>query len=379
MRHLLAATMTGSVLLCPPSPPLAAATPPITDPVVALLSTSEDALIMGGAGVPTPGAGYVNAATRLYLDPNGFIPTSGNGNVSALTTPETTLSNSYTVGEQDLIAAVNAAQPATTYAFGYSESADITAMAAPALQHDATRFVVVGDSANPNGGYLTMNGLLGLYSAVPTTPAQYGDIPTNIYTLGYDGWADYPQYVLNSYATQNAQAGETYEHLAYLGLTPQEIANAPTTTVGNVTYHEIPSALLPMLAGDLFEGRAGDELYDLNAPYDQVQVDLGYGHLDKIVNGQVVPNEFNTGSPATVVTANFGSPPIDQAAINQTLSEASTIGYNDYLQALANPSYEGPAYAAALAMEQYVAAGVATGEISSATGSTLDSTLMSGF
>lgn len=333
----------------------------------------EDALIMGGGGIPTPSETYVQTATDLYLVPNGFTPTADYGNVQVLTTPESAALNSYTEGAQDLVNQVASMQLGDTmYVFGYSQSSDLTAIAASQLQGDAVQFALVGDSANPNGGLLTMFDLLSLYGATAATPGAYGDLPTDIYTLEYDGWADFPQYVSNPLAIDNALAGQAFEHLAYLGLTPAEIASASTETVGSVTYHDIPSSLLPLLAGDLFGGPLGRALYDLEQPVDQVEVDLGYGHLDQIVNGQVIPDGFNTGSPAIEVTANWGSPDISEAAIQQTLTEASNLGWQDFMQALIDPNYQGPAYDAAIEMTQLVDAGVNAGVIDSSLASILN-------
>ncbi len=131
----------------------------------------------------------------------------------------------------------------------------MTAIAAGQLQHDTVHFDLVGDSADPNGGVLTMFGLSDLYGLTSGGgPGAYGDLPTDIYTLEYDGWADFPRYVGDLLSVDNALLGTALEYLRYLGLTPADIAGASTETVGSVDYHDIPSQLLPILSGYLLSG-----------------------------------------------------------------------------------------------------------------------------
>jgi hypothetical protein len=92
---------------------------------------------------------------------------------------------------------------------------------------------------NPNGVLLArFPGLqmpsLGFtfYGATPGNSFE-----TNIYTLEYDGFADFPQYPLNFLADLNAIAGIYYVHGTYASLTAAQLATAIplTNTVGPTT------------------------------------------------------------------------------------------------------------------------------------------------
>ena len=373
MRKTMTAVLTAGLLVPVPVP--------VPGPLARHIDIQllDAGVVMGATNTPTPSEGYAQAAEQLYLEPNGYDGT----NLSILTTPEGGGGGSYVVGAQDLVNDVNSIgnSDGEIYVFGYSQSADFTTIAAQSTQDDPVHYVLVGDSANPNGGFLTDHGWLGVYHVTDNEPSVYGDNPTDIYTLGYDKWADEPDYDYYRIAVTNAHDGGVLGHKMYLGLTPAEIQNAPTITDGNVTYHEIPNQLLPVLADDLENGANGDAEYDLHQPVDQVKVDLGYGHLDQIVNGQVVPNEFNTdpADPGTEVTNILHRlpPGVTKAELHQTLTEAKAIGEANYHDALTVPGYEGPAYNAAVEATQLVAAGVATGDITPAQGASLDAILMS--
>ena len=85
-------------------------------------------------------------------------------------------------------------------------------------------FVLVADEMNPNGGILArFPGFpagqplripsLGFtfYGATPSNTIY----PTNIYSLEYDGFADFPQYPINLISDLNAFAGIYYVHNTY--------------------------------------------------------------------------------------------------------------------------------------------------------------------
>ena len=81
---------------------------------------------------------------------------------------------------------------------------------------------------NPNGGLLarfpglTMPSLgFTFYGATPGN-----DFATNIYTIEYDGFADFPQYPIDFLAHLNALAGIYYVHGTYADLTPTQINSA---------------------------------------------------------------------------------------------------------------------------------------------------------
>ena len=231
------------------------------------------ALVIGGSGIPIPADRYVDAADTLYLAPRGFT-----GTPQALDTPEgfypTTGVNSLTAdaseaqGSKILDGAI-LGQIATgqvdsenpVVVFGYSQSSAFSTMTMQQLTDqgvpsDDVHFVLVGDTAAPDGGLLERFALPGGDFSVPSFGVTFGDptpadlYPTDIYTLEYDGFADFPQYPINPIADLNAFAGMIYEHLTYLTLDSDQIQHAiPLDTVGDTltNYYMIPVNDLPLL------------------------------------------------------------------------------------------------------------------------------------
>ena len=203
------------------------------------LSTSGIALIMGPSMIPTPGEQFADAVNELFLQPHGFA-----GALEVLTTPASPyqLDNSLAAGTeivvdrvQSLIESgdVDADHPVTI--FGYSQSAAMTTWVMRDLDEagvpsDYVHFVLIGDSVNPLGGALVaLDGLPGidLASDIPMGNPTPNDLyPTDIYSLEYDGYADFPLYPYNLLSTLNALMGMVTQHLAYLGLTADDIAGA---------------------------------------------------------------------------------------------------------------------------------------------------------
>jgi hypothetical protein len=263
------------------------------------------ALVIGGSGIPLPPERYVDAADILYLAPRGFA-----GSPQALDTPAgfypTTGVNSLTAdaseaqGSKILDAAilgqiatgkVDADNPVVV--FGYSQSSAFSSMTMQQLDSqgvpsDDVHFVLVGDTAAPDGGLLERFDLLGSDLSVPSFGITFGDptpadlYPTDIYTLEYDGFADFPQYPINPIADLNAFAGMIYEHLTYLGLDADQIQNAvPLDTAGDTltNYYMIPVDDLPLLDPLRLIPIVGNPLADLLQPDMKVLVDLGYGSI----------------------------------------------------------------------------------------------------
>ena len=263
------------------------------------------AFVMGGSGIPIPPQSYVDAADKLYLEPRDFT-----GTPQALDTPEgfypTTGVKSLTAdaseaqGAQILDGAitgqiaegnVDAANPVVV--FGYSQSSAMSTFTMQQLQDqgvpsDDVHFVLVGDTAAPNGGLLERFDLSGNDLSVPSFGITFGDptpadlYPTDIYTLEYDGFADFPQYPIDPLSDLNAFAGMIYEHLTYLDLTPAQIANAiPLATTGNTLtdYHMIGVQDLPLLDPLRLIPFVGNPLADLLQPDMTVLVNFGYGSI----------------------------------------------------------------------------------------------------
>jgi hypothetical protein len=295
---------------------------------VALLD--NDALIMGGTGsccvTPEtpwglPGPPYTTTADQLFIAPNlpGYTPVG-------LATPEQLApftgldSEPFGVSLQQGTEVLNTAitneiaAGNAVVAFGYSQSATIETLeleqlaALPADERPSTdqlAFVMIGDGNNPDGGLLErFDGAF-----IPSLDASFSgatpdDVyPTDIYTLQYDGWADYPQYPLNILADLNAFAGIAYVHGEYPDLTAAQVGSAtdlPTTASDTMTnYYLIPTENLPLLE-PLEQLGAPQWLIDLVQPDLTVIVNLGYGDgpADVPTLAQLFPTDVN---PITVV------------------------------------------------------------------------------
>jgi hypothetical protein len=180
----------------------------------------DEALVI----IPVDNAAYADAAADLYLKSAGFEVTPEYGNVATLDMPEVvsggTLNDAVNQGVNQLVGAIEADYNAgdmaggPLYVFGYSQSSVVMGMAEQqlaaydngAITPADLNFVMVGDSASAEGGFLTaFIDEMGLY-------------PTEVYSLSGDGWTNY-DYGLND-------AGLFSDHLEYLGLTPQEIGSA---------------------------------------------------------------------------------------------------------------------------------------------------------
>jgi hypothetical protein len=98
-------------------------------------------------------------------------------------------------------------------------------LASAGVPADDLHFVLVGDPSTPDGGIYSEFGLTDIAPGInDLTPDNL--YPTDVYTLEYDPVADWPRYSLDVLSDLNAAEGLLFEHLAYLGLTPQEISGA---------------------------------------------------------------------------------------------------------------------------------------------------------
>jgi hypothetical protein len=339
---------------CPPEPARQTRDVRLADAGESLLGDGT-ALVIGGSSIPLPPERYVDAADALYLQPHGFT-----GSAQPLYTPEgfypTTGVNSLTADVSEAQGAkildnailgeigggqVDAENPVVV--FGYSQSAAFSTMTMEQLQSqgvpaDDVHFVLVGDTAAPNGGLLERFDLLGHDFSVPSFGITFGDptpsdlYPTDIYTLEYDGFADFPQYPLNPLADLNAFAGMIYEHLTYLTLSDDQIQNAvPLDTVGDTltNYYMIPVDDLPLLDPLRLIPVVGNPLADLIQPDLKVLVDLGYGSV----------SEGWSQGPANVLTPFELFPTdIDWHDVATALLNGIPQGIQDALADLANPA-----------------------------------------
>jgi PE-PPE domain/PE family len=286
------------------------ATPATPSPQFTPIS-AELTLFLGPTGNPTPGNKYVTNANNLYVrtinakqplfTPEELYPLTG---VKSMT-----LNSSVSEGLNILNSAISQQlqSPSNTLTvFGYSQSAIIAslemqklaAMGAGAPAANQLNFVLVGNEMNPNGGMLArFPGLsistLGLtfYGGTPADTIY----PTSIYTLEYDGFADFPQYPLNFVSDLNAVIGILTVHTTYVSpflghpaVTPTQVDNAIQLstspnyyTEGGVThYYMIPTQNLPLLDPVRAIPVIGNPIADLLQPDLRAIVNLGYGNPD---------------------------------------------------------------------------------------------------
>lgn len=283
--------------------PLTPSSPAAVSPAVELTGSDDiaaaagngTAFVMGGSGIPQPSEGYVNAANLLYLQPLGFT-----GTAHSLFTPELTFPGnlSEVQGAQILADAiqqeiagggVNADNP--VYVFGYSQSSAMSSMTMEQLHHEGVpaedvHFVLVGNSANPNGGLVELlnfwGGDLTFWNGLTLGHPTPDYFTTDVFTMEYDGYADFPRYPLNLLADLNAIAGMFLLHDGYLGLSADDIANAiPLETTGDslTNYYMIPSETLPLLDLLRLNPVWGSPLAALLEPDLRILVNLGYGSI----------------------------------------------------------------------------------------------------
>lgn len=294
------------------------------------LAGSETALIMGPSGIPIPTQSYADAVDRLFLQPLGFT-----GKTQILATPEGLQpitgvkslgdATSNAQDEQILDNAImaqytsGAISPEHPLAiFGWSQSTVASTMLMSKLASQGVpsadlHFILDGDEATPNGGVLERFDLpAGSSPSIPSldiqfTGAEPNDLyPTDVYTFGYDGFTNFPQYPIDLLSDLNAVLGILFDHLGYLGATPQQIADAvqlPTSAADTLTnYFVIPTDNLPLLEILLLIPGIGKPLYDLLAPDMSVLVNVGYGNIgsvsaDGLITGGWSPTDADVATP----------------------------------------------------------------------------------
>ena len=252
------------------------------DTLLGPLSGSDTAIILGGTTEPTPSTAFAQAAENLFLNPLGFADGAISSTVcdmigtdpcaaplQVLTTPELIQQgpSSLTAADDVVLAVENefTANPGAFSAespltiFGYSQSATAESIAMSRLEADGIpsadlHFVFIGDPSLPDGVWpnlvADMDGIFGT-SVTNTLLTDLGfdgvlgnltptDIyPTTIYTLAGDGVAEFQQ-DFESGGLLGTIEGLFLQHVEYLGLTPDEIANATTTTNDLLTFVDIP-------------------------------------------------------------------------------------------------------------------------------------------
>lgn len=334
--------------------PVSAPPAPAAHPLGVQLTTEHEllgggtALILGPSLISTPSQQYLDTVDKLYLAPNGFT-----GSLQAVTTPESpfNLLESEQAGAAALTDAVmkqidggqvDADNPVVVFA--YSQSAAFVTftmqqLAAKGVPSEDVHFVLVGDPAAPNGGWLTALDIpAGTNLTIPALGIALGNAtpdnlyPTDIYTLEYDGYADHPNHPLDLLTLVNAYLGLLFNHTSYLGLTPEQVAGAvplDTTTADTMTdYHVIASDTLPLLQPLQLIPVLGQPLYDLMEPTMRILVNLGYGSIDE---------GWNQG-PANVGTAfDLLLPNQNPSELVEALGGAASAGFTQFIADLNNP------------------------------------------
>lgn len=227
---------------------------------------AAEALVM----IPAMNQNWLDLSKSLYLVPNGFPE---DGDATFLQVPETNdLNASISGATKILVDAIMTRWEAgdfsgddPLYIFGYSQSNVAAGLAQEQLFEqgiplDALHFVMVGDSA-AEGGFLSgfLPTLLSYFPEswhddVTNMVYQFAEMmhidsviglvtpselyTTDVYSLSSDGFANW----------DNGQqmAGMFSDHLAYLGLSPEEIGSATDEVIGNTTYHMIDTANVNM-------------------------------------------------------------------------------------------------------------------------------------
>lgn len=366
----------------------------VADPMLLSTGTPVDtppepgqgvALLMGGSGVPIPPVDLTQVAFDHYADagPIKF----GDYAPERLFTPEglqpifsgikslpfdTSVAQGVTIAEKAITKNIEEGHPVAVG--GDSQSSTINAMV---LQDIADgkftlpntdnlppgstplTFLSVGDPSNPNGGILERFNLPeDPHPTIPSldltfsgaSPTDTG-VPETIYTLEYDGFADFPRYPIDFVADLNAVAGMAIVHGQYvqglegpgIGLTPEQIADAIKLTTspgydGDTTYYMVPftnpstGELAQLPLATIIQEIAGKPIADLLEPDLRVLANLGYG-ADPSIGWSTDP--ANVPTPAGLL------PSMDSEQFNtilQALSNGTQQGITDFIGDLSHPS-----------------------------------------
>ena len=359
------------------------------NPTVAHADGEDIGLVIGASGVPIPGALYVAAANGQYLDnefthfypdltfygatstvpsdigfygegvftPEGLYPLTGAGvhqlylNYPTADDGFPALSSSVGQGMailESTIAADTAAGDTSTV-FGYSQSSTIASyvmeqLEAEGVSQNDVNFLLVADPSNPNGGALerfagfettsgqTVSDPLSLPSLGfvfdSSTPSD--DYVTSIYTLEYDGFADFPRYPLNFLSDLNAFLGIATLHGTYLngfeeghgGPTAAEIAGATLLpgsaadgTADSLTNYYMIDETAPLVA------LLPTKLQELLGPDLTYLINLGYG------DGSLGYSD----TPADVATPFGLFPDVSLSTVISTLETDTEQGIQDLI------------------------------------------------
>jgi hypothetical protein len=372
----------------------------MTNPAFAHADDSPDiGLVIGATERPIPGPEFVAAADELYLGklypdltfyqatpatpenplgpfgnglftPEGAYPLFGGGvqqlyyNYPLDSDGLPSLTTSVGQGAAILESTIQADQAAGdgSTVFGYSQSSTLAGVTMQLLDPhgvndsetpNAPQFLLIADPNNPNGGlFERFNGFettsgqttvdqLNLASLGiafnGATPSD--DYVTNIYTLEYDGFADFPRYPLNFLSDLNAFLGIEDLHGTYLnaaagetGPTPTDIADAkllPGSALDGNTDSLTNYYMIDTIDGEPVTpplvGLLPQPLQDLLGPDLTYLINLGYG------DGTLGYSD----TPANVPTPFGLFPDVSLSTVLSTLASDTEQGITAFGQELA--------------------------------------------
>jgi hypothetical protein len=346
-------------------------------------------LVMGGSELPIPGPQYVGAADELYLDnpfthfypdltffqatpanpfgnglftPEGLYPLFSGGvhqlylnfpdNASGLPAISTSVGQGAAIVQSTVLS--DEANGDASTVFGYSQSSTVASIAMKLLDPTGTphtgpldpQFLLLADPSNPNGGLLErFNGfetLTGTTHVLPLSLPSLGlsfdgatpsdDFVTNIYSLEYDGFTDFPRYPLNFLADVNAFLGIQTLHGTYLnggvggsGPTADQIAHAillpgsmNAGTADSLTNYYMINETAPLVA------LLPKQLQELLGPDLTYLINLGYG--DGSLGYSVTAD-----SPANVATPFGLFPNVSMETVLSTLATDTQQGIQNLM------------------------------------------------
>jgi PE-PPE domain len=354
------------------------------NPAFAHADETDVGLVIGGSGDPVPGPEYVFAANGLYLDnpfttlypdltfyqatatnpfgnglftPEGAYPLFGQGvqqlyfnyplGSDGLAGPSTSVGQGASILESTILGNQAAGDASTV--LGYSQSSTLSGVVMQLLDPTGTpetgpldpQFLLLADPNNPNGGLFERFNGFETTSGTPTvdqlnlaslgiafngaTPSD--DYLTNIYSLEYDGFTDFPRYPLNLLSDLNAFLGIEDLHGTYLnggvdgsGPTAEQIANAillpgsmASGTTDSLTNYYMIDETPPLVA------LLPKSLQDLLGPDLTYLINLGYG--DGSQGYSVTPD-----SPADVPTPFGLAPDVSLSTVLSTLATDTQQG-----------------------------------------------------
>ncbi len=325
--------------------------PPAANPGVAITKAADPTvnaiLIMTGSGTAVPPTTYMNNVYSRYLSQfntgltNVLTPvTTAEGLYPFTGTKDLTLDISLARGVSSLNNYINAAITpgnGNIAVLGYSQSSIISSMIMPQLVSEhflpgQINFTLLGDPSTPNGGLFARFPGLSLPSLGATlglaTPSN--DFPTTIWSLEYDGFADFPQYPIDFPADLNALAGIVLVHGTYPTLTNAQLGSAVTLgQSGNpsmTTYNMIPTQNLPLLDPLRIIPGIGNPLADLIQPDLKAIINWGYGNP---------AYGWSTG-PADIQTPFGFLPPLsDTLALGPALTSGTQQGMGAFMGEMA--------------------------------------------